>query len=586
MKGQGQVVFRLSNFDWINNRDMRFFDVLSFAFGGLLFGLASLVVTIQLLENNNIPDHIVKILTIILIILCVVGLLYVAFAHFIIHKKLRVKLKSFPEVIDDFFNGLDDSSIEEIRNKKLRGAETRIKQFAVWYSSVQARLALGRAVIAIVGGIALFYSANILIDQLAEMRTQTESLNNQLGALIAQNTKFEEQLNHEKEVSKTQRTTELVKLLFEEGNDKALKSMAITELSKLNSKHLVLTNANLKGIIAPNLFLADKDMQGIILDGSSIPGITLSGSRLVKAHLLGTDLSYSIMHQTIFNQSELKGASFESAFAAKSKFNGADFSGATFGHSTFTGSNFNSINFTKDPVPLCEVKGIVALKTQIDITSGVENGKSEQVITSLRNINSFHDRFNFSQILGVDFSGAILSGTRFVRAYGEYPNFSSAKIDGVTFKEASILGVNFDDSKQVDVIFSDSNLTGSTWRNAELSRINFSRAVLHCADFSGARVLNKDEDNIAFSLAGADLRRSKGMTKKLLESACGDKDTQLPSSLSHIKLKQCGKKWESLKLKNYDYLDLYLAGDQHNDPKLRKIAFELMKEYNDRYLIQ
>ncbi len=65
----------------------------------------------------------------------------------------------------------------------------------------------------------------------------------------------------------------------------------------------------------------------------------------------------------------------------------------------------------------------------------------------------------------------------------------------------------------------------ATFRGTDLSAANLAHANLDGADLTGAKM------DIT-SIKGTDLTRTRGLTQKQLDQACGDADTRVPAGLT------------------------------------------------------
>ncbi|MEJ0026098.1 MAG: pentapeptide repeat-containing protein [Rhizomicrobium sp.] len=103
-------------------------------------------------------------------------------------------------------------------------------------------------------------------------------------------------------------------------------------------------------------------------------------------------------------------------------------------------------------------------------------------------------------------------------------NLAGADLTNTCVKAHDLTGANFDGATAVLMCMSYANFSNATFRGTDLSGANLAHARLDGADLSGA-VLD------ITSIKGTDLTRTRGLTQKQLDQACGDADTRVPAGL-------------------------------------------------------
>ncbi|HEY4943048.1 MAG TPA: pentapeptide repeat-containing protein [Rhizomicrobium sp.] len=104
-------------------------------------------------------------------------------------------------------------------------------------------------------------------------------------------------------------------------------------------------------------------------------------------------------------------------------------------------------------------------------------------------------------------------------------NLQGADLTNTCVKAKNLAGANFDGAKAVLMCMSFANFSNATFRGTDLSAANLAHADLDGADLTGAVMT-------ITSLKGTDLTKTKGLTQKQLDAACGDADTKVPAGLT------------------------------------------------------
>lgn len=76
-----------------------YIDLISFALGGALFGLCTIVLTVKLFEDPNFPGTAVHVLNITLVIICIIAFFYILFRRLFFKRKTNTTLKSLRQIL-------------------------------------------------------------------------------------------------------------------------------------------------------------------------------------------------------------------------------------------------------------------------------------------------------------------------------------------------------------------------------------------------------------------------------------------------------------------------------------------------------
>ena len=113
-----------------------------------------------------------------------------------------------------------------------------------------------------------------------------------------------------------------------------------------------------------------------------------------------------------------------------------------------------------------------------------------------------------------DFSGLEIKGRNYAGARLRQSDLSLSVMNHTNFARTDLRDVN-----AYGAVFSSSSFAG-----ADLTHASFVGVYLEGADMSGAKL-----EGTNFS--GAELGRTRGLTQRQLDRACGDTSTQLPPGL-------------------------------------------------------
>jgi uncharacterized protein YjbI with pentapeptide repeats len=130
---------------------------------------------------------------------------------------------------------------------------------------------------------------------------------------------------------------------------------------------------------------------------------------------------------------------------------------------------------------------------------------------------------------GCDLSGRIMAGAR----------MTNAVFNGADFSHAVLARADASNSQFAEANFTAADLTAATLVEADCPRALFERAMLTRTDARGANFAHADFTGADVSdvnfeganVAGADLRRARGLTQAQLDDACGDAQTRAPAGL-------------------------------------------------------
>lgn len=104
-------------------------------------------------------------------------------------------------------------------------------------------------------------------------------------------------------------------------------------------------------------------------------------------------------------------------------------------------------------------------------------------------------------------------------------NLQGADLRNTCVKAKNLTGADFDGANAVLMCMSFANFSNATFRGTDLSAANLAHADLDGADLTGA-VMD------ITSIKGTDLTRTKGLTQKQLDAACGDAQTRVPAGMT------------------------------------------------------
>ena len=160
-----------------------------------------------------------------------------------------------------------------------------------------------------------------------------------------------------------------------------------------------------------------------------------------------------------------------------------------------------------------------------------------------------------ADLAAADFRGAALNEANLSHAFLHKADFRRAHLH-----KANLAGANLQMAKLDDAILLEATLTGACFLNANLagalltkavmsetnlSFANLSRASISVADLSGSFLLHSNLRSADLTgsdftgayltganISGADFTSAKGLTQPMLDQACGDDATSLPTGLT------------------------------------------------------
>jgi uncharacterized protein YjbI with pentapeptide repeats len=185
--------------------------------------------------------------------------------------------------------------------------------------------------------------------------------------------------------------------------ESSLKGMTLTGISFIETD---LTNSNLSNVDILGNDLTRTILTGVDLSNSNLSGVNLAGMDLTNTNLSGVDLSGQNLIETIFN---------------------CIITTITIPCVNFVDTNLENANLSE------------ASFIQVDLTK-IKN-------KSLAGANLSSASFAFSDLSGVNLSGAILDGTNFNKADLSGQDFtviSKASFEGVVFIQANLSNSNFE----------------------------------------------------------------------------------------------------------------------------------------------
>lgn len=543
--------------------EMKKMDLASYSFGGLVFGICAVVTTVIALKESTIPDHLIDTLKLVLAFLALLSLFYILYRQRISKRLFGVEIKGIEDIANEVSDSIKDLSFKDLKQATMANTATKIKEIAALYVSIQGRILITKSLIAVAGTIAIFYSAAILVAQVKEMRKQSTQFGKQLEELKKQNKQLEHQIKAQSETSRTSRITELVQLLYDNNNNIAIKSMALKELSGLDSEYLVLENAQLSEYKIPKLNLSQRPMRGIDFRKAELIQANLSKSEIMSAQLNNLKTEHSNFYKANLSLSDMSNSILSMSFWFASKMRGVNLDSSQMGHNSFSFSDLSSsISSPKNEDLMgCHIKGYSQLSTSFSIISGGKTREFIDHITRVTNSTSFHDRFNFSTINDTDFSNTEFTGSRFKGAHGKRTIFTGSSLQGVHFQKSNLPRAKFDAINYIDAYFSESTLTGTDWSKSNIHFVDFSGADLRCANFTDTKTQKNSTKPGKYHiiLSGANLKGAKGLTPNLLDKSCGDAKTKLPANLSDYNLANCPDTVNSLRLHNVMNEGLYIT---------------------------
>ena len=158
---------------------------------------------------------------------------------------------------------------------------------------------------------------------------------------------------------------------------------------------------------------------------------------------------------------------------------------------------------------------------------------------TLRNANFAGSLFNDANLSGGKLDGSNLTGAHFRKAQLFGVRGTRVVMHGAVLEDATLTGATLTHSTLQKAKMSRAELTrgqfhDNDFRQADLSHARLSDANLARSRFHNASLSGAEMDGAELSgadMSAADLRGAKGLTQGQLDTACGDRDTQLPPGL-------------------------------------------------------
>ena len=113
-------------------------------------------------------------------------------------------------------------------------------------------------------------------------------------------------------------------------------------------------------------------------------------------------------------------------------------------------------------------------------------------------------------LAGADFAQAKLSGALFSKVAADDANFERAELASAMFPDADLKGARFAGASARNSVWLRANLAAADFASVDAWRGSFRNAVLKGADVANASFVEADLHGVEESLAGADLRQSRG----------------------------------------------------------------------------
>ncbi|WP_372528466.1 pentapeptide repeat-containing protein [Piscinibacter sp.] len=363
-------------------------------------------------------------------------------------------------------------------------------------------------------------------------------------------------------------------------------AIGVDPYSVVREGRFVAKPANWQQLVAEPVALRNylEGQRGLVLVGRDLRNMNASeafmpGSRFNAANLDFADLSHAVMTGSRFDSVTLHGAKLTDAALqhmeiTDSQFDEVSAMASHFDHATFKASDSTrrtrlSGNFSSATFDHAEGDWL-----QVNTGDGVQNQTSLRG-ASLRGVSFRYSDFNrvdlsmapiedatlaHSRFVDTDFSGAsirrsfmnfsVFTRCRFIATDIEDSLFEEAKFEDSEFDTVKTTTpgaeagrnpppprkriarfqavlASFDDKTRIrNLHFADAELrsarfNGLTLANTLFSNSDLSGAVFDKVDLSGVEFQDVD-------LSGADLSTARNIPPRLLDGACGNKDTRLP----------------------------------------------------------
>jgi uncharacterized protein YjbI with pentapeptide repeats len=246
------------------------------------------------------------------------------------------------------------------------------------------------------------------------------------------------------------------------------------DLSGANLAHVSGRGTRLSGCN-----LEDARCNEIVLDGAVLDRARLRGGSLLKASLVGADLSGAAIEAMVFIESDLSDCDLTGATIASTQFLASNLSrvradGATLRETCFINTPATGAGLRGARMDRCSFLG------EIDLDGACLDGLEATDAT---------------------WNGGNLHSARFRRARFTRAMFAGADLTGADFRLASAAGVLFDNCRLVGADFAAADLRGAQMHRADATAASFRGANLYGCNLTDATLAGSD-------LAGANLAKT------------------------------------------------------------------------------
>lgn len=225
--------------------------------------------------------------------------------------------------------------------------------------------------------------------------------------------------------------------------------------------------------------LEDARFDEIVLDGAALDRARLRGGSIVKASLVGVDLSGALIEAMVFIESDLSGSDLTNATIASTQFLASNCSrvradGAKLRETCFINTPATGAGFRGAILDRCSFLG------EIDLSGACLDAVEATDAT---------------------WNGGNLGAARFRRARFKRTMFAGADLTGADFRLASANGVLLDSCRLVRADFTAADLRGAQLHRADATAASFRGANLYGCDLTDTVLAGCD-------LAGSNLAKT------------------------------------------------------------------------------
>ena len=249
----------------------------------------------------------------------------------------------------------------------------------------------------------------------------------------------------------------------------------------------------------------------VSIQGGELSEVLLSGARLSSLHIGQSgyqvvladseidrlQFSEAGLRQTVFT---LSGCVFSELLAEKAYWSDASVVGLDFSVCSFAGARFERCSFIRSLGRGVDLADISLLSCNL-YQSELSEARIRRAEKSI---------FAECQLVSTNFEEALLDGALFAKSDASNAKFDRARLKGALFPKAVLAGASFEGAHAPRSVWSDADL-----RDANLARLHaegatFRNASLAGADVEGACLVETELHGVKETLAGADLRNSRG----------------------------------------------------------------------------